>query len=260
MAEYKFNKILAALAMIITILTFFFDLPSKLRSCFESENTRSSKDVNFINSFNETKNYQSGMTESSSKKQNVLTRKTKTTFANVDLTPNNGKNELNEPSKIEIGDYINSTTYSDIAVLIIDDEKRNVTGLSSAVVDLYRKRGYSVNGSLFSDNFVHSQYLKTLESGSSQTIDKFSLSNYVKYIIVGRYSKKFVLDNDLNGKVCNGNLDVSIISCIKKMQIDNFPVSARNFGYDQQHAEKGLFEKIKKDYEFNHINQDNFIK
>ncbi|MDP1762554.1 MAG: hypothetical protein Q8L07_01620 [Sediminibacterium sp.] len=170
-------------------------------------------------------------------------------------------NKSNQPIEIKkeevafnSGEFVNETTSEmDIAIIIIDNNKQSLNSISSDIANLYRSSNHSVTTSLFTAVFFHSKYLDELINSNAQLIVKLNLSSHAKYIIVGKYSNAFET-GDYTKFISRATLDVVIISCATKSQIDGFTLSAANGYDDKEHAEKGAKEKLILDYKRNHLN------
>lgn len=159
-----------------------------------------------------------------------------------------------EEGAINPGEFINeATSESDIAIIIVDNNKQSINSISSDIANLYRSSNHSVTTSLFTTAFFHSKYLDELINSNTQLIAKLNLSSHAKYIIVGKYSNAFET-GDYTKFISRATLDVVIISCVTKSQIDGFTLSATNGYDDKEHAEKGAKEKLILDYKRNHLN------
>lgn len=162
------------------------------------------------------------------------------------------------PSKTDIPDGINayvntSSTKYDVAVLIIDNNNRVLSSLSSEIASLYRSKGYLVTTSLFTGDFLNSKYLSDIQSANSRSIEKLGLAPQVNYIIIGKYSNEFDT-GEMTKWISRATLDVVIVSCISKSQADAFRIDQANGYDDKQHAEKGAREKVVLTYKASHLN------
>ena len=170
-----------------------------------------------------------------------------------------GASLQNEPSKLDViipSEYVNNTVMkSDIAVVILDANNSPVNSITSGIANLYRNKGYVVTNSLFTLRLFQSKYLRQLENANSQLIEKLELPSLVKYVVIGTYSKTLEPNTGEYVKVvCRANLNVRVISCNSRSQIDGFELAVSNGHDDPQHAEKGAIEKLMVDYSTNHIN------
>jgi len=144
---------------------------------------------------------------------------------------------------------------TDMAVLIVDNNNQAVNGISSDITNLYRGKGHLVTNSLFTNKLLSSKCLGELMNSNSQLITRLNLPSHLKYIVVGKYSKSFRNSDGDNVKVvCDADLDIRVIGCATKSQIDGFEIS-ESFGHnDNQHAEKGVIMKIVSNFSVNHLN------
>jgi hypothetical protein len=181
---------------------------------------------------------------------------------NKEIIPNTSKKENEIPSndsaknipENETNNYINNTTTkSDIAILIIDNNNHQISSISSDIANLYRGKGYSVNTSLFTSSFFNSNYLSEVQSANSRIIEKLNLADHVKYIVIGKYSKSIDPGDEVKW-ICRASLDVTVIACSSKSQADGFLISVSNGFDDKQHAETGAIEKIVQSFKISHLN------
>lgn len=154
----------------------------------------------------------------------------------------------------ETNNYINiTTTKSDIAVLVIDNNNNPINSISSEIASLYRTKGYSVTTSLFTNSFITSGYLNEVRTANSRIIDKLRLASQVNYIIIAKYSNNFEPGGETKW-ISRANLDVTVTSCASKSQQDAFLISVSSGFDDQQHAETGAKEKIITSFKASHLN------
>lgn len=145
----------------------------------------------------------------------------------------------------------------DIAIVVTDEHNQIAGSIQNEVCSLYQAKGLKVNRSLFTEKFIHSALISKLKSGSAAVANKLSLSDFARYIVIGKY--RFKLRDNPGGYVKYvgvASLDVSIFSCASNAQIDGFVLSAQNGFDDEQDAEKGSIEKLLKEYRVNHLNQN----
>ncbi len=153
-----------------------------------------------------------------------------------------------------LSNYINNTSpKSDIAVLVIDNNNRSINSISSEIATLYRSKGHSATTSLFTNSFLNSPYLNEVQTGNSKVIDKLGLASQVSYIVIAKYSNDFN-SGEQTKWISRANLDVSVISCLSKSQVDGFTIAVSNGFDDKQHAEIGAKEKIILSYKTSHLN------
>ncbi len=184
---------------------------------------------------------------------NIALKRNNETADSLDAIKKNIEDSIQQKKKEEYEiqanlDKINSYTAHledklDVAILILNDNSEQVNSLASEVSRIFHSKGYSTSNSFFTNVFLRSEYLNELETGSSQIIDMLSLPSRLGYIIIGRYNYDFV-SGEYTKFVCNGSLDLKIISCTKKRQIDGFKLVAANAFDDKAHAESGVEEKI----------------
>ncbi len=166
-----------------------------------------------------------------------------------------------QPAVINIGDYINNTSLTgDLAILIIDEEKKVVNDLSGEVAKLYRKAGLTVCNSYFTETFVRSPLLEKIEGGNADVIRSLALPQHIKYLFIGRYAHKFGDGRPYGKYLCASSLDVKIISCTRCTQADVFAVPGSCPFDDEVHAEHGAKNKLLLSLEEDHIKNSNQIE
>jgi hypothetical protein len=150
--------------------------------------------------------------------------------------------------------YINKQApKADIALLILDSKNQPVNSISSKVAEFYRSKGYTVNTSLFTDDFLESKYLNKLRYGNADVIDMLGVSALAKNIVIGKYANS-IENGSLMKYISRARLDVVVISCTSKSQIDVFDINRSNTHGDKLHAESGAIDKIMKDYKLTAFN------
>jgi hypothetical protein len=161
-----------------------------------------------------------------------------------------------DDAEIKLDGFINEVgAETDMAVLIIDNYSQPVNSISSDIANLYRNKGHLVTNSLFTTKLLNSKYLNDLMNSNSQLIKALNLPSNLKYLLIGKYSKSFDKGDGENVKIiCRANLDVRVISCVSKSQIDGFEISVSNGHDDSQHAEKWAIKKLISDFSLNHLN------
>lgn len=143
--------------------------------------------------------------------------------------------------------YINNTGKNDIAVLIVDNNNHPVNAVSAGIASLYREKKFSVTTSLFTSSFLGSAYFEKVQNANSAAIEKLQLGSNAKYIVIGKYARKFETGENTKW-ICRASLDIAVISCITKSMVDGFLVTASS-GYDDEvNAENGAIEKLLNKY------------
>ena len=152
---------------------------------------------------------------------------------------------IEAPCKFERNEVVNKIPRTDIAVIIVDRDRKPLYSLSDSISSLYIQKGYSVSTNLFTQTFLESKCFTDLKNGNSELINKLELSSCVKYIVIGQYSSTFRSVPDTI--TCDGTLDISKISCIDSRQIDAFSITrpAGQFStLDTSGAQQADYEKI----------------
>jgi hypothetical protein len=139
--------------------------------------------------------------------------------------------------------FTNPESNADIAVLIIDSNRKMITGVASAVANLYRNKSYSVSTGVFTYPFINSKYVDEVAGGDISILSKLVLPSSLKYIVVGKY--KSAMENGQRTRfICRAGLDVTVISVQRKMQVDGFELTTANGYDDEEHARAGATEKL----------------
>lgn len=188
----------------------------------------------------------------------IVTTKTSPTYVSPEqiIQPIKVKEVTEEKKQLvqhEIKAYINNLPKSDVAIVVVDNNIKSIPFLSSKIAGLYHNQGHSVNISLFTNDFLNSDYLTEVQMGNSKIIDELELPAHANYVVIGKYSQNFDKGESTTW-VCRAKLEVSIISCTLKRQIDGFQITASNGFDDQQNAENGAREKILSAYKNLHSN------
>jgi hypothetical protein len=151
-------------------------------------------------------------------------------------------------SAVDFASFTNPESNADIALLIIDNNRKNITGVASAVANLYRNKSYSVSTSVFTYAFINSKYVDEVAGGDISILSKLALPPAVKYIVVGKYTSS--TDNGQRTRfIYRAGLDVTIISVQQKMQVDGFELTVSNGYDDEEHARAGAIEKLIDQYQ-----------
>jgi len=145
-----------------------------------------------------------------------------------------------------IAGYVNDlNTKFDIAILIIDDKKLPVNGLSAKIATLYRNQGYSVTNSLFTASFIQSGYLPELRNASSRVINMLNLYTRVKFIALGKIIYVFRKGTLVEGTtICTANITMSIISINQKSLVNSFSFSVNGNGITESQAREEALQKL----------------
>lgn len=129
------------------------------------------------------------------------------------------------PVTFDPNTYINkSSSKSDVAILIVDEEGRIDNPLASRIAEIYREQKLVVTTSLFKTSIIRTSYLEEVVQGNSSVIEQLTLPSNTNFVVIGRISYKF----DIGTKqkyISRPKLDISIISCSSKTQIDSFTLS-----------------------------------
>lgn len=153
-----------------------------------------------------------------------------------------------------ISNYINlASAKSDIAVVVLDDNNRQMNSFAAEIANLYQSKGHTVTVSLFKNDFFSSKYLNEVGSANKSVLDKLGLASQVDYIVFAKYSNYFDPGEQVKW-ISRANLEVSIISCVSKSVKDGFEIPISSGHFDKQNAEKGAKEKILSAYSTSHLN------
>ncbi|MES2003130.1 MAG: hypothetical protein V4450_01315 [Bacteroidota bacterium] len=139
--------------------------------------------------------------------------------------------------------YINSGIQSEIALVAFGNDSKEIDNIKSGIADFYKEQNHSVTTSLFTNGFINSKFLEDVRNGNTKTLNELGVLTNIKNIIICKYASKIVAGT-LTRFICRASLTVTIISCIKKSQIDGFTLSVANGFEDEDHAERGAAEKI----------------
>lgn len=168
--------------------------------------------------------------------------------------PKTAEKRESEPSAANLGfaavdfaSFTNLQGNADIALLIIDNNRKSMTNVASAVANLYRNKSYSVSTGVFTHVFINSKYVGEVAGGDISILSKLILPSSLKYIVVGKYTSR--MDNGQRTTfICRAGLDVTVISVQEKMQVDGFELTVANGYDDEEHARAGAIEKLMDQY------------
>jgi hypothetical protein len=187
----------------------------------------------------------------------VITQPFKDTAKHIEsviVRPTDGIKPTPITNPIKSEDYINAISKCDVAILIVDVNNNPINSISSSLKELYEKSNKAISISLFTDDFLKSKYLNKLKNGDSKLIEMLRLESFADYIVLGKYSNVFDVNNDEPKYTSRAKLDISIVSCSAKSIIRSFVVNGTNGFDDKQHAENGSIEKIIDVYEKRYLN------
>lgn len=161
-------------------------------------------------------------------------------------------NEIAPLEAFNPDDYINkSLSKNDVAILIVDEEGRIDNTLASRIAAIYREQKLNVTTSLFKSGFVRTSYLDEIRHGNAAIIEQLNLPANTKFVVLGKFSHKFDTGS-ITKYISRPKLEISIISCISKDQVNNFTLSASypsNFeDAAKNHAMTRLMANYKADY------------
>lgn len=149
---------------------------------------------------------------------------------------------------VDFVSFTNPESNADIAILIIDSNRKTITNVASAVANLYRNKSYSVSSGVFTYAFINSKYVDEVANGDISVLSKLALPSSLKYIVVGKY--KYGIDNGQRTRfIYRARLDVTVISIQQKMQVDGFELTVANGYDDEEHARAGAIEKLIDQYQ-----------
>lgn len=145
--------------------------------------------------------------------------------------------------------YLNNNSKSDIAILIVDDNKQYENELSARIAGLYHNQGYSVTYSLFTTDFIQSEYFHELQNASSRVITMLELDSQTKYVAIGEVAYSYRKGTLVDGTfVCTASLAANIISTGEKKLVNSFTCSANGNGVTEKQAKEDVTGKLLSKY------------
>ncbi|MBK8245100.1 MAG: hypothetical protein IPK88_16860 [Saprospiraceae bacterium] len=144
--------------------------------------------------------------------------------------------------------YVNGNrAKASIAVIIVDDTNKFLLSPSEQIENLYKTKSYTVYTRLFNSSFFAIPDFSDLIGGNYKVLDKFNLSRYTNYIVIGSLHSIYQ-PGQLNSStlICNISMNVTIIDTSNNSIYRNFqvPTVIGNGVTSDQAYEKALFKLL----------------
>lgn len=143
----------------------------------------------------------------------------------------------------------NSSSKTNIAVTIIDENGSISSTISSSIANIYNQAGNNGNTGLIRSTFIHKSGFQELLEGNSEIIDKLNLKTHTDYVAIGKISysiRKGALIDDTY--VCTVSLTMNIISASQKSLAKSFTCSANGNGATEDQAKEYAIDKLLNKY------------